>query len=85
VKAAYPDASQFDPRSDFHDPGSKKDDPRWFAVELKFVKKLPRVVTLAELKAAPALAKMVVLQKGARHSVQPVTPQEFAAVVAMAK
>jgi predicted RNA-binding protein with PUA-like domain len=85
VRAAYADASQFDPKSDFHDPGSKQDAPRWFAVDLKFVRKLPRVVALAELKANPALAKMVVLQRGARHSVQPVTPEEFAAVVAMAK
>jgi predicted RNA-binding protein with PUA-like domain len=85
VRAAYPDASQFDPKSEYHDPGSKREDPRWFAVDLKFVKKLPRVVTLAELKANPALAKMVVLQRGARHSVQPVTPEEFAAVLAMSK
>jgi predicted RNA-binding protein with PUA-like domain len=84
VREAYPDASQFDPKSDFHDPGSKRDAPRWVAVDLKFARKLPRVVTLAELKANKALAKMVVLQRGARHSVQPVTPEEFAAVLAMA-
>jgi predicted RNA-binding protein with PUA-like domain len=85
VREAYPDASQFDAKSDFHDPGSKKDDPRWVAVDVKFVRKLPRVVTLAELKANPALAKMAVLQRGSRHSVQPVTPEEFAVVLAMAK
>jgi predicted RNA-binding protein with PUA-like domain len=85
VREAYPDASQFDPKSDFHDPGSTKDAPRWFAVDLKFAKKLPRVVTLAELKANPALAKMAVIQRGSRHSVQPVTPEEFAVVLAMAK
>jgi predicted RNA-binding protein with PUA-like domain len=85
VRGAYADPTQFDRKSEFHDPGSKKDDPRWVAVEIEFVRKLPRVVTLAELKAHPALAKMAVTQKGSRHSVQPVTPAEFAAVLAMAK
>jgi predicted RNA-binding protein with PUA-like domain len=85
VKAAYPDPSQFDPKSDYHDPASKKDDPRWSVVDVAFVRKLPRVVTLEEIKAAPALKEMVVVKKGSRHSVQPVTPQEFAAVLAMAE
>ena len=84
-RGAYPDPTQFDKKSDYHDPGSKKDDPRWLAVEVAFVRKLPRVVTLAELKANPALADMLVTKKGSRHSVQPVTPAEFAAVLAMAK
>ena len=85
VKTAYPDPSQFDRKSDFHDPASKKDDPRLSAVDVAFVTKLPRVVTLDEIKSAPALKAMVLLQKGSRHSVQPVTPGEFAAVLAMAR
>ena len=84
-RGAYPDPTQFDRKSEYHDPGSKKDDPRWLAVEVAFVRKLPRVVTLAELKTNPALADMLVTKKGSRHSVQPVTPAEFAAVLAMAK
>jgi len=85
VKTAYADPSQFDPKSDFHDAGSKKDDPRWVVVDVAFVKKLPRVVTLEEIKKSPALADMVVAKKGARHSVQPVTDAEFRTVLAMAK
>lgn len=85
VKAAYPDPSQFDPKSDFFDKGSKREDPRWSAVDVAFVRKLPRVVTLDEIKASPALSKMVVAQKGSRHSVQPVTPEEWKAVLSMAK
>lgn len=84
-RGAYPDPTQFDRKSEYHDPGSTKDAPRWLAVEVAFVRKLPRVVTLAELKANPALADMLVTKKGSRHSVQPVTPAEFAAVLAMAK
>jgi predicted RNA-binding protein with PUA-like domain len=83
--AAYPDPSQFDRRSEYHDPAATKDAPRWFVVDVRFVRKFPRVVALAELKANPALAKMVVTQRGSRLSVQPVTPEEFAAVLAMAK
>jgi len=49
------------------------------------VRKFPRIVSLAELKASPALAEMLVTKKGSRLSVQPVTPAEFAAVLAMAK
>ena len=85
VRGAYPDPTQFDRKSDYHDPGSEKDAPRWVAVEVAFVRKFARVVTLAELKANPALAEMLVTKKGSRLSVQPVTAAEFAAVLAMAK
>jgi predicted RNA-binding protein with PUA-like domain len=85
AKGAYPDPTQFDKKSEYFDAGSKKDDPRWLVVDVEFVRKFPRVVTLAELKASPALAEMVVTKKGSRLSVQPVTPAEFAAVLAMAK
>jgi predicted RNA-binding protein with PUA-like domain len=84
-RGAYPDPTQFDRKSEYHDPGSGKDAPRWLAVEVAFVRKFPRVVTLAELKANPALADMLVTKKGSRLSVQPVTAAEFAAVTAMAK
>ena len=85
VRGAYPDPTQFDRKSEYHDPGSPKDAPRWLAVEVAFVRKFARVVTLGELRANPALAEMLVTKKGSRLSVQPVTPAEFAAVLAMAK
>ena len=84
ASAAYPDPSQFDPGSEWYDARSTRDAPRWFVVDVKFVRKLPRVIPLAELKAHPALAEMVVTKKGSRLSVQPVTAAEFAAVLAMA-
>lgn len=85
VREAYPDPTQFDPKSDHHDPGSTKDAPRWLAVDLRFVRKLPRVVTLDQLRADPALAKMEVLRRGNRLSVQPVTDAEFDRVLALAE
>ena len=80
ARAAYPDASQFDAKSDHYDPDSKKDEPRWFVVDVKLDQKFARAVTLAELRAAPALEGMVLLRKGSRLSVQPVTPAEWKVV-----
>lgn len=75
--AARPDPSQFDPKSDYHDPDSKRDDPRWVGVDIALDRKFAREVPLPELRAHPALADMVLLRKGSRLSVQPVTPAEW--------
>ncbi|MDE2280461.1 MAG: EVE domain-containing protein [Xanthomonadaceae bacterium] len=69
---AYPDPSQFDPKSKYFDAGSSRDNPRWMLVDVKFVKKLKRTIKLKELQADPALDGMVLLRKGSRLSVQPV-------------
>ncbi|WP_239537980.1 EVE domain-containing protein [Dyella mobilis] len=69
---AYPDPSQFDPKSQYFDPGSSRDNPRWMLVDVKFVKKLKRTITLDELKNHSAVAGMTLLRKGNRLSVMPV-------------
>jgi len=69
---AYPDPSQFDPKSKYFDPGSSRDNPRWMLVDVKFVKKLKRAISLDEMKNDPALADMPLLRKGNRLSVMPV-------------
>ena len=74
---AYPDPSQFDPKSKYFDPGSSRDNPRWMLVDVKFVKKLKRVITLDELKNHKALANMRLLRKGNRLSVMPVEGAEW--------
>jgi predicted RNA-binding protein with PUA-like domain len=79
------DATQFEPSSPYYDPGSKRDAPRWICVDVEFVEKLPRLIALDELRANPALDGMVLLQKGSRLSVQPVSPAHYKAVLAMAK
>jgi predicted RNA-binding protein with PUA-like domain len=85
TRTGIADPTQFDRKSEYHDPKSTKDAPRWITVEVAFVRKLPRVVTLAEIKADPRTASMMVAKKGARLSVQPVTDAEFAAVLDLAK
>jgi predicted RNA-binding protein with PUA-like domain len=76
-KPAYPDASQFDKKSPYYDPKSKRDAPRWLNVDVTLVKKT-RLVPLVELRTQPALAGMRVLQRANRLSITPVDPREWA-------
>ena len=80
VKAAYPDPSQFDTKSEYFDKDAKRDDPRWSLVDIEFVEAFASPVTLDEMKEMPALRDMVLLKRG-RLSVQPVTAGEWAAIV----
>lgn len=82
--AAYPDPTQFDAKSEYFDPKSKPEDPRWFLVDVEFVEKFAEVVPLAALKAERALKDMLVVQRGQRLSVQPVAPRHFKRVLQMA-
>ncbi len=80
TRAAYADPSQFDPASPYLDPKSPLDAPRWSAVDMAFVARLPQLLTLDALRALPALAQMPLLQRGNRLSVMPVTAAEFATI-----
>ncbi|GAA0251122.1 EVE domain-containing protein [Rhodanobacter caeni] len=80
---AYPDPSQFDPKSKYFDPGSTRDNPRWMLVDVKFVKKLERTISLKELQADPALDGMVLLRKGSRLSVQPVEARHWKHIIGL--
>lgn len=73
---AYPDPTQFDPASPYHDPKSKPDEPRWLLVDVSFVCKT-RLIALGELRTHPELAQMRILAKGNRLSITPVTPAEW--------
>jgi len=81
-RAAYPDETQFDRKSKQYDPGATGENPRWFNVDLQFVKKT-RVVTIAELRAQKALRHMQILQRGNRLSITPVTPTEWDCIMAL--
>lgn len=72
----YPDPTQFDPSSKYHDPASRPEQPRWELVDVKFVGKC-ELISLAELREHEELADMVVLRRGNRLSITPVTPQEW--------
>ena len=84
VTLALPDPTQFDPKSEYYDEGATREAPRWFMVEVGFVEKFDEVISLDALKANPALDGMLVLQKGTRLSITPVTHAHFDAVRAMA-
>ena len=72
VREAYPDHTQFDPRSQYFDKTAKKAAPRWFMVDVEFVEKFPKLLPLSTIKADPQLADMLVVKRGMRLSVQPV-------------
>ncbi|MCE9688238.1 EVE domain-containing protein [Shewanella sp. AS16] len=84
TSAAYTDASAFDPDSAYHDPKSSPESPRWLCVDIGFVKKFDRNISLSEIKATPALAEMYLVKKGARLSIQPVTADEWQFICHMA-
>jgi predicted RNA-binding protein with PUA-like domain len=77
VAPAHPDSTQFDRKSEYYDETSQRDDPKWWCVDVGFVRAFPRLITLDELRTIPALAYMLLLRKGQRLSVQPVSPQEW--------
>jgi predicted RNA-binding protein with PUA-like domain len=79
------DPTQFDPRSEFHDPKSTKDEPTWIMVEVEFVERFRGVVTLDSLRKEPSLAGMAVLARGNRLSVMPCDPDHFRMVRAMGR
>jgi predicted RNA-binding protein with PUA-like domain len=84
VREAYPDATQFDRKSELHDPKSTREDPRWSTVDLKAVRALPRPLALPELRGVAGLEKMELLRRGSRLSVTPVSGQEWRVVCALA-
>jgi predicted RNA-binding protein with PUA-like domain len=81
---SYPDPTQFDPNSEYFDPKSSPENPRWLAIDVEFEKEYPRCISLAELKKIPGLEGMLVTQRGQRLSVMPVTPSEWDTVEAYA-
>jgi predicted RNA-binding protein with PUA-like domain len=72
-RLAYPDATQFDPKSKYFDVKSKLDAPRWEHVDVQLVRKLP-LIALASLRETPSLADLTILQRGNRLSITPVDP-----------
>ncbi len=79
IRAATPDPTQFDPKHDHHDPGSKPEAPRWFGIDIAFDSAFAQLVSLDSLRAVPGLADMVLLKRS-RLSVQPVTAAEWAII-----
>ena len=79
ASAPYPDATQFDAKSHYYDAKSRAEKPRWYHVDVKVLKKT-RLLSLAEMRAAPELASMRVLRRGNRLSITEVSDDEWRAV-----
>jgi len=82
ASAAYADPTQFDPASPYFDPKSRAEAPRWLLVDVRLVRKTP-LLTLARMRAADRLSSMLVLKRGNRLSITPVSDAEWAAIVPM--
>ena len=81
ARCAYVDPTQFDPQSPYFDAKSTPDKPRWQAVDLRFVRKLPRLIPLDRLRALPGLEGLPLVQRGSRLSVMPVSEAEWRIVL----
>ncbi len=77
VREGYPDHTAFDPEAGYFDPKSDPDKPRWYMVDVRFVRRLKRTISLQELKEHPELAAMPLVRKGNRLSVMPVAEADW--------
>lgn len=84
VGGPYPDASQFDSKSKYYDAKATQEQPRWISIDVQGMQKT-RLLSLAEMRTIPALEDMVVLQKGSRLSITPVTPAQWKAILKLLK
>ncbi len=85
VRAAYPDSTQFDKKDKHYDRASKPSEPRWDMVDIKHVRTFSKPLTLDNLRRDPQLKGMVLLKKGSRLSVQPVTSGEWKHILRLAE
>lgn len=81
VRTAYPDPTQFDTSSPYHDARSDRNKPRWDAVDLQFMDRFQRIIPLQELKQIPKLDAMALVRKGNRLSVMPVTDEQWETIL----
>ena len=83
VKEGYPDFTAFDPEQKYYDEKSDPQNPRWYMVDVKFRRRLKRVITLEELKQVKALKEMPLVRRGNRLSIMPVTEKQWKLILAM--
>jgi predicted RNA-binding protein with PUA-like domain len=85
VRGGYPDETAFDSKDSHFDPKSKRDSPSWYVVDVKGVEEFDEVITLESLRKTRGLESMVLLKKGSRLSVQPVSPKEWEVITKLKK
>jgi len=82
-KESYPDHTAFDPKDKHYDPKSDPDKPRWFMVDVKYKRKMKRVISLQELRETKGLEDMALVRKGNRLSVMPISEDEWNLILTM--
>jgi len=82
--SAYPDPEQFVRASAYFDAKSRREEPTWLAVDVRFQRKFKRPVALEAIRGCPALAQMLILRRGNRLSVTPLTAKEAKAILKLA-
>jgi predicted RNA-binding protein with PUA-like domain len=83
AREAYPDPTAFDPGHPHHDPRSRCEQPAWLMVDVRFVRKLKRVIALAELKGRPELEGLALVRRGNRLSVMPVSEAQWEFILSL--
>jgi predicted RNA-binding protein with PUA-like domain len=85
VRTAYPDPTQFDRSSDHYDPGARREDPRWYVVDVQLKRRFKRVITLDELRAHESreLQGMLLLKRGNRLSITPISPEHWQFILSL--
>ncbi len=83
VREAYPDHTAFDPESKYYDPKSDPGNPRWYMVDVRFVRRLARTIPLSELKGRPELDGFPLIRRGNRLSIMPIDPAHWEFVLSL--
>jgi len=83
VKEGYPDYTAFDSQQKYYDAKSDPNNPRWYMVDVQFIRKFKRTITLEELKQVKGLRDMPLVRRGNRLSIMPVTEKQWQAILKM--
>jgi len=83
VRESYPDFTAYDPESNYYDPKSTRENPRWFMVDISFEREFSRVISLNELKACVELQEMALVGRGNRLSVMPVSKDQWQFILSL--
>jgi len=85
VTAGYPDFTAWDKKSKYFDPKSTPENPTWYMVDIRFAMQFAEPISLAKLRTVPGLENMMLLRKGMRLSIQPVSAKEFDIILSLGK